>query len=87
MFLEGGYETPELQQQEDEANTFSRDFLIPPKEWKAFTEASIRTKVGVREFAKSLNIKTSIVVGRLMFEQYIGYGHPLRSEIDKYEFK
>ena len=89
MFLEGenGYDTPELQQQEDEANSFSRDFLIPPKEWKAFVETSIFTKASVREFAKSLNIKTSIVVGRLMFEKYIAYGHPLRSEIDKYEFK
>jgi len=89
MFLEGenGYDTPELQQQEDEANSFSKDFLISPKEWKAFTETSIFTKSSVREFAESLNIKTSIVVGRLMFEEYIGYGHPLRSEIDKYEFK
>lgn len=89
MFLEGenGYDTPELQQQEDEANSFSRDFLIPPKEWKTFTETSIFTKASVKDFAKSLNIKTSIVVGRLMFEKYIAYSHPLRKEIDKYEFK
>jgi HTH-type transcriptional regulator/antitoxin HigA len=87
MFLEGGYDTPELQQQEDEANEFARDFLIPPKDFKAFIETSIFTRASVREFAKSLNIKTSIVVGRLMFDGYIAYSHPLRSEIDKYEFK
>jgi HTH-type transcriptional regulator/antitoxin HigA len=87
MFLEDSYNTPELQQQEEEANQFSRDFLIPPKKFEAFVMAANFTTTNVRGFANSLNIKTSIVAGRLMHEKLIPYSHPLRKEIDKYEFK
>ncbi len=87
IFLENGYDTPELQQQEEEANQFSRDFLIPMKDYEAFVSAGTFTKKSVKEFVNYLNVKTSIVVGRLMYEKVILYSHPLRKEIDKYAFK
>ncbi len=87
IFIENGYDTPELQQQEDEANQFARDFLIPQKEFESFiASGNYKNRANLREFAESLNIKTSIAVGRLMHEGMITYSHPLRSEIDKYEF-
>jgi len=87
IFIENGYDTPELQQQENEANQFARDYLIPPKDFEAFVMSGSINKASVRAFAKSLNIKPSIVVGRMMHENMISYMHPLRREIDKYEFK
>jgi len=88
IFIENGYDTPELQEQEEEANQFSRDLLIPKKDFDVFiTSGNYKNRASVKSFAKSLNIKTSIVVGRMMHEKLINYSHPLRTEIDKYEFK
>jgi len=88
IFIENGYDTPELKQQEEEANQFARDFLIPAKAFEVFLVTSnYENKESVKGFAKSLNVKTSIVVGRLMHEELITYSHPLRTEIDKYAFK
>ncbi len=87
IFIENGYDSPELQQQEEEANQFSRDLLIPQKSFEAFVRSESHTKKSVNIFAESLNIKTSIVVGRMMHENMITYCHPLRKEIDKYEFE
>lgn len=86
IFIENGYDSPELQQQEEEANQFSRDLLIPQKSFEAFVMSGSYTKQSVNIFAESLNIKISIVVGRMMYENMITYSHPLRKEIDKYEF-
>jgi len=88
IFIENGYDTPELQQQEEEANRFARDFLIPSKDFEVFiVKRNYKNRGSVKDFAESLNIKPSIVVGRLMHEELISYSHPLRTEIDKYEFK
>ncbi len=88
MFIENGYDTPELKQQEEEADKFAKDFLIPQKVFEEFVSSgNYKNKISVKVFAESLNIKTSIVVGRLMHEKMIAYTHPLRREIDKYEFK
>jgi len=87
IFIENAYETPELQKQEEEANQFARDLLIPQKDFEVFVmSGNCKSKASVKTFAKSLNIKTSIVVGRMMHEKLIPYTHPLRREIDKYEF-
>ncbi len=88
MFIENGYDTPELRQQEEEANRFARDFLIPKRSFEAFVKnGEYKSRESVSAFAKSLNIKTSIVAGRLMYEKLIAFTHPLRREIDKYAFK
>ena len=88
IFIENGYDTPKLREQEEEANRFARDLLIPQKDFEVFVASeSCKTPIGVKTFAESLNIKTSIVVGRMMHEKLITYTHSLRREIDKYEFK
>jgi len=87
LFLENGYDTPALQEQEEEANQFARELLIPQKDFEVFVmSGNCKNKASVKTFAKSLHIKTSIVVGRMMHEKLIPYTHPLRREIDKYEF-
>ena len=44
---------------------------------------SCKSKERVKTFAKSLNIKTSIVVERMMHEKLISYTRHLRGEIDE----
>lgn len=83
MFLEDGDITPELQQQEHEADTFARDFLIPVKEFEAFAMSGSFTKATVTAFADALGIKPSIVIGRLSHDGLIPYNHYLRKELDR----
>ncbi len=73
MFLEDGYSDPTLQKQEDEADEFARDLLISKKDFEAFVEQDIFDKNSILKFAKQLEIKPSIVVGRLMHEKIIPY--------------
>jgi HTH-type transcriptional regulator/antitoxin HigA len=61
LFLEGkGMSGGE----EDEANRFAADRLIPPTEWASF-EPTLITEHAIREFAKSIGIDPGIVLGRL----------------------
>ncbi len=87
IFIENGYDTPQLRQQEEEANRFAKEFLIPQKKFEVFiADKNYKNKEVVRAFATSLHIRPSIVVGRLMHERLIAYHHPLRNELDTYEF-
>jgi addiction module HigA family antidote len=75
VFLEG---RDHIGKEEDEANRFSADFLIPPKEFVRISEGPFNARV-IREFAHSIGITPSIVLGRLQREKKIGYGGPLES--------
>ena len=87
VFLEDGYSDPVFQKQEDEADSFARDFLINKKDYGYFVEEKIFTKQAVLRFAKEQGVKQSIVVGRLMHEKLVKYNDyrlaPLR---DKYKW-
>jgi HTH-type transcriptional regulator/antitoxin HigA len=87
IFIENGYNTPKLQQQESEANHFAQDYLIPAKDFETFIMSGKTDKVDIKAFAESLSIKPSIVIGRMLHEKAISFTHPLRQEIDKYKFK
>jgi HTH-type transcriptional regulator / antitoxin HigA len=56
-------------QQEDEANRWSREFLIPPQ--YAGDLPRLRSKPKVEEFAKQIGIHAGIVVGRLQHDKLI----------------
>lgn len=60
---------------EKEANSFARDVLIPPGIYKQYIKYcdGIFSKANILEFAESIKISPSIVVGRLQFEEKIGY--------------
>jgi HTH-type transcriptional regulator/antitoxin HigA len=55
--------------EEQEANQWARDFLIPSN--RAPELARLRTKSAVIEFAKEINIHPGIVVGRLQHDHLI----------------
>ena len=59
--------------EEEEADAFARDFLIPSGEWHQFVEAGRFSAARVRAFANETGIAAGIVVGRLQFEKRIPY--------------
>lgn len=50
---------------EDEANRFARDTLIPPDDYSRFLDADDFAESAIISFAKSLGVPSGIVVGRL----------------------
>ena len=87
MFLEDGYNTAKFQKQEDEANAFARDFLIPEDAFESFVNAGLFTQESVELFASKVGVKPSIVVGRLMHEKVVGFNdYRLNHLRDKYKW-
>jgi len=87
VFLEDGCSNPALQQQENEADQFARDFLIPKDRFESFVKEGNFTKQSVKSFATELGIKPSIVVGRLMHEKIVGFdNYQLNSLRDRYKW-
>jgi len=76
--------TKEIEEKENEANTFAADFLIPPKDYRKFTESEDFSEHSVASFARKLGIAPGIVVGRLQREKHITYKqcHRLKRPID-----
>lgn len=63
--------------EEEQANLFAANRLIPPKAYAEFTEKNEYTKDSILEFAKSQEIAPGIVVGRLQHDDIILWGSPL----------
>ena len=57
---------------EDEADKFSSDYLIPPKELKRWSPNKYVSDREIVDFAQSIGIHPGIVVGRLQHEGIIG---------------
>lgn len=74
VFLEG-IEDPEQLLQEEEANRFAADFLIPDDEYNQFVESEMFTERSVRQFAKAVGIAPGIAVGRLQHDGHIPHSH------------
>jgi addiction module HigA family antidote len=65
--------------EEEEADSFARDFLIPPKDWAAFTKSRREyTEAEIEEFARKEGICPAIVLGRLQREGL----HPKQSYLN-----
>jgi len=87
VFLEDGYSDDKLKIQENEADNFARELLIKDKLFNTFIENGDFTKNSILAFAKEQNIKTSIVVGRLMHEEIIKFNNYLLSPLrDRYKW-
>jgi len=72
IFIEGeGGEDPAWRTQEDEANSFAGDVLIPPGPYRAFTGQGIFTAGAIRQFAAQRGIAPGVVVGRLQHDSFI----------------
>ncbi len=57
--------------EETEANQFAADFLIPPKNLRAFADAGEFNEQSINRFARQLGIAPGIVLGRLQFDQCV----------------
>ena len=67
-------QTEELTEDEErEADEFSKNILIPSDSYKKFIEAENFRLSSVKEFADSVNADAGIVVGRLQTEGHIGF--------------
>jgi HTH-type transcriptional regulator/antitoxin HigA len=87
VFLEDGFSNPVLQQQENEADQFARDFLIPKDRFESFVKEDNFTKQSVESFATELGIKPSIVVGRLMHEKIVAFNNYQLNDLrDRYRW-
>ena len=62
------------QEEEDAADAFARDTLIPDLVFEQFVAANSFDRQSIIEFAKRLRIDPGIVVGRLQKEQHIPFG-------------
>lgn len=71
LFLEEGRMTGD---DEDEANQFSAECLIPSAYWSNFTESTF-TAATIEMFAKSIGVAPGIIVGRLQHEKLVPYNH------------
>ncbi|WP_055076262.1 ImmA/IrrE family metallo-endopeptidase [Pseudanabaena sp. 'Roaring Creek'] len=58
-------------QQEDEANAWAKEFLIPSE--YDVELSTLRSREDVIEFAERLGIHAGIVVGRLQYDQVIDH--------------
>jgi HTH-type transcriptional regulator / antitoxin HigA len=57
--------------EEDAANQFARDVLLPPEDYRAFIQSADFSEAAIRSFAQQQDIAAGIVVGRLQREQLI----------------
>jgi HTH-type transcriptional regulator/antitoxin HigA len=81
IFIEGkGGEDPAWLTQEDEANRFAGDVLIPLGPYHAFTGQGIFTAGAIRQFATQRGIAPGVVVGRLQHDGFLArnQGNDLR---------
>jgi HTH-type transcriptional regulator/antitoxin HigA len=78
-FLENGAADPALQRQEDEADDFARDILIPRRRFQAFVGAQEFGAWSIQAFADEMGIAPGIVTGFLQHHRHVDYSyHALR---------
>lgn len=70
VFLDDTGQAGPNNQQEQEANAWARDFLIPKCETQKL-QTLRKTKADVSQFAKEIGVHPGIVVGRLQYEKLI----------------
>ena len=61
--------------EEEQANRWAADFLIPRRDWRKFSDARHFDAGDVSVFSDEQGISLGIVVGRLQFEKGIPYSH------------
>lgn len=80
MFLEDGNADAEIQQKEQEADTFASNTLIPPTTYRAFVGQGDMSPHAIRQFAEVITIAPGIVVGRLQHDKLLAQNYHLYRE-------
>jgi HTH-type transcriptional regulator/antitoxin HigA len=70
-FVENDALDPALQKQEDEADAFAQETLIPSKHWQAFVTKGEFSIQNIQGFADEMGIAPGIVTGFLRHHQYL----------------
>jgi len=75
---------PEMQSEEEEANRFAADTLIPPDALSVFVKQNEFTNESIKQFADNLSIGPGILVGRLQREGLLKHfqGNKLKQRFD-----
>lgn len=75
---------PQMQKEEEEANRFAADALIPPEALAEFIKQADFGNDAIHEFAEEIGIGPGLVVGRLQFEELLAHhqGNKLKQQID-----
>lgn len=71
IFLEGENHTEDEQKKEDEANIFSSNILLLPKEENEIINNGNFSTAAINEYASKFNTHPSIIVGRLHYRKII----------------
>ena len=74
-FLEDGLEDSGWKKQEDEADEFAQEALVPPASWRAFVQAKDFSPESMASFADELGIAPGIIVGRLQHDGLLPHNH------------
>lgn len=84
IFVDGGsrlrpasssHSTGSHEEQEEQADTWAANFLIPPQAWVQFVAAFRGRKAEVSAFAEHHSIAPGIIVGRLQYEGHLPHSH------------
>jgi HTH-type transcriptional regulator/antitoxin HigA len=75
---------PQMQKDEDEANRFAADTLIPPDALAVFIKNADFGNEAIHTFSEKLGIGPGLVVGRLQFEEVLArhQGNKLKQQVD-----
>jgi HTH-type transcriptional regulator/antitoxin HigA len=76
-FIEDGYTDPEQLKQEDAANQFAADVLIPPERHAQLTSLPLLTAKKITACAQIMGVHPGVVVGRLQHDGLIPQVTPL----------
>ncbi|EGQ7853135.1 HigA family addiction module antitoxin [Vibrio vulnificus] len=72
-FIEGGSISEDYKVQEEEADTFSQETLIPKRLYDAFISKYDFSPTSIEIFAKSIAIHPGIVTGRLQHDKHLSH--------------
>ena len=76
LFLDAFDEESMAEKEENEANRWARDFLIPCPEYAAFLEGQNFSSPAIESFALSVGVSAAIVIGRLQHDKKVPSGLP-----------
>jgi HTH-type transcriptional regulator/antitoxin HigA len=72
--------------QEDEADRFAGEVLVPPAVYEEFVSHGHLTSLAVRAFSERIGVAPGVVVGRLQHDGWIGH-HQLNELREQYQFE
>jgi addiction module HigA family antidote len=74
---------PQMQKEEEEANRFAADALIPPDALESFIKKADFGNEAIHTFAEKIGIGPGLVVGRLQFEEVLArhQGNKLKQQL------